>query len=163
MNYLYIGKLVNTHGIKGEVRILSNFRHKDKVFVKGFKFYVGKDKKEYVVETYRKHKNFDMVVFKDNYDINLIEHLKGSFVYINKDELKLDKNKFLSVDLIGFDVIINDKTIGVIEDTLDTPANEVLVLDNNVMIPYVDAFIKKVDIENKKVFVNDVKGLLLWK
>ena len=52
MNYLYIGKLVNTHGIKGEVRILSNFRHKDKVFVKGFKFYVGKDKKEYVVETY---------------------------------------------------------------------------------------------------------------
>ena len=74
MNYLYIGKLVNTHGIKGEVRILSNFRHKDKVFVKGFKFYVGKDKKEYVVETYRKHKNFDMVVFKDNYDINLIEH-----------------------------------------------------------------------------------------
>ena len=161
MNYLYIGKLVNTHGIKGEVRILSNFRHKDKVFIKGFKFYVGKDKKEYVVETYRKHKNFDMVVFKDNYDINLIEHLKGSFVYINKDELKLDKNKFLSVDLIGFDVIINGKTIGVIEDTLDTPANEVLVLDNNVMIPYVDAFIKKVDIENKKVFVNDVKGLLL--
>lgn len=160
MNYLYIGKLVNTHGIKGEVRILSNFRHKDKVFIKGFKFYVGKEKKEYVVETYRKHKNFDMVVFKDNYDINLIEHLKGSFVYINKDDLKLDKNKFLSVDLIGFDVIINDKTIGVIKDVLDTPANEVLVLDNNVMIPYVDAFIKKVDIKNKKVFVNDVKGLL---
>ena len=152
MNYLYIGKLVNTHGIKGEVRILSNFRHKDKVFVKGFKFYVGKDKKEYVVETYRKHKNFDMVVFKDNYDINLIEHLKGSFVYINKDELKLDKNKFLSVDLIGFDVIINDK--------LDTPANEVLVLDNNIMIPYVDAFIKEIDIKNKKVSVYEVKGLL---
>ena len=64
MNYLYIGKLVNTHGIKGEVRILSNFRHKDKVFVKGFKFYVGKDKKEYVVETYRKHKNFDMVTVR---------------------------------------------------------------------------------------------------
>lgn len=160
MNYLYIGKLVNTHGIKGEVRILSNFRYKDKVFVKGFKFYVGKDKKEYVVETYRKHKNFDMVVFKDNYDINLIEHLKGSFVYINKDELKLDKNKFLSVDLIEFDVIINDKTIGVIKDVLDTPANEVLVLDNNIMIPYVDAFIKEIDIKNKKVSVYEVKGLL---
>ena len=101
-----------------------------------------------------------MVVFKDNYDINLIEHLKGSFVYINKDELKLDKNKFLSVDLIGFDVIINDKTIGVINDVLDTPANEVLVLDNNIMIPYVDAFIKEIDIKNKKVSVYEVKGLL---
>ena len=160
MNYLYIGKLVNTHGIKGEVRILSNFRHKDKVFVKGFKFYVGKDKKEYVVETYRKHKNFDMVTFKDNYDINLIEYLKGSLVYINKDDLKLDGNKFLSVDLIGFDVIINDKTIGVIKDVLDTPANEVLVLDNNIMIPYVDAFIKEIDNKKKKVSVYEVKGLL---
>lgn len=160
MEYLYIGKLVNTHGIKGEVRLLSNFRHKDKVFVKGFKFYVGKDKKEYIVETYRKHKNFDMVLFKDNYDINLIEHLKGSFVYINKDDLKLDKNTYLSVDLIGFNVIINDKLIGTITDVLDTPANEVLVLDSNVMIPYVDAFIKSVDINKKEVVVNDVKGLL---
>ena len=160
MNYLYIGKLVNTHGIKGEVRILSNFRHKDKVFVKGFKFYVGKDKKEYVVETYRKHKNFDMVTFKDNYDINLIEHLKGSLVYINKDDLKLDGNKFLSVDLIGFDVIIDDKKQGVIADVIDTLANEVLVLDNSVMIPYVKEFILKVDIDNKKVFVKNMKGLL---
>lgn len=160
MNYLYIGKLVNTHGIKGEVRILSNFRHIDKVFIKDMKFYVGKDKKEYIVETYRKHKNFHMVVFKDNYDINLIEHLKGSFVYINKEDLKLDKNTYLAVDLIGFNVIINDKLIGVISDVLDTPANEVLVLDNKVMIPYVKAFINKVDMDNKEVVVNDVKGLL---
>lgn len=160
MNYLYIGKLVNTHGIKGEVRILSNFRHIDKVFIKDMRFYVGKDKKEYIVETYRKHKNFHMVVFKDNYDINLIEHLKGSFVYINKEDLKLDKNIYLAVDLIGFNVIINDKLIGVISDVLDTPANEVLVLDNKVMIPYVKAFINKVDMDNKEVVVNDVKGLL---
>lgn len=161
MEYLQIGKLVNTHGIKGEVRILSKFRHKDKVFVKDFKFYVGRDKKEYVVETYRKHKNFDMVVFKDNHDINLIEHLKGSFVFINKEDLKLEENVFLSFDLIGFDVIINDKRIGVITDVLDTPANEVLVLENNAMIPYVKDFINKVDTDNKKVYVNDVKGLLL--
>ena len=160
MEYLYIGKLVNTHGIKGEVRFLSKFRHKDKVFVKGFKFYVGKEKKEYMVETYRKHKNFDMVVFKDNYDINLIEHLKGSLVYINKEDLKLDKNTYLSVDLIGFNVIINDKSIGTISDVLDTPANEVLVLDNGVMIPYVDAFIKSVDTTKKEIIVHDVKGLL---
>lgn len=160
MEYLYIGKLVNTHGIKGEVRIISNFRHKDKVFIKDFKFYIGKDKKEYIVETYRQHKNFDMVVFKDNYDINLIEHLKGSFVYINKEDLKLDKNTFLAIDLINFDVIINDKKVGIIKDILDTPANEVLVLDNNIMIPYVKAFINSIDIKNRKVIVNDVKGLI---
>ena len=158
MEYLYIGKLVNTHGIKGEVRLLSKFRHKDKVFVKDFKFYVGKDKKEYIVETYRRHKNFDMVLFKDNYDINLIEHLKGSLVYINKEDLKLDKNVFLSIDLIGFDVIINDKLVGVINDVLDTPANEVLVLDTGDMIPYVNAFIKNIDMGKRRVIVNDVIG-----
>ena len=101
-----------------------------------------------------------MVLFKDNYDINLIEHLKGSLVYINKEDLKLDKNVFLSIDLIGFDVIINDKLVGVINDVLDTPANEVLVLDTGVMIPYVNAFIKNIDMEKRHVIVNDVKGLI---
>lgn len=160
MQYLYIGKLVNTHGIKGEVRLISNFKHKSKVLVPGFKFYVGKEKKEFIIESYRKHKQFDMVVFKDNHDINLVEHLKGSFVYINKSDLILNKNEFLAVDLIGFNVIINDKLIGVIDNVIETPANEVLVLDNNVMIPYVKAFINNIDEKNKRVYVNDVKGLL---
>ena len=160
MEYLYIGKLVNTHGIKGEVRIISNFRHKNKVFCPDMNFYIGKDKILYVVEKYRVHKNFDMLVFKDNYDINLIEHLKGSKVYINKEDLKLEENEFLSIDLIGYDVIINNKTVGAIKEVLDTPANEVLVLDNNIMIPYVKSFINNIDKTNKKVVVNDVKGLL---
>lgn len=160
MEYLYVGKLVNTHGIKGEVRLLSSFRHKQKIFVPNFKLYIGKEKKEYTVESYRKHKNFDMIVFKGFYDINLVEHLKGSNVYINRNDLVLEKNTLLAVDLIGFNVIINDKLIGVIIDVLDTPANEVLVLDNKVMIPYVKAFINKVDTSKKEVIVNDVKGLL---
>lgn len=160
MKYLYIGKLVNTHGIRGEVRLLSNFRHKDKVFIKNMKFYIGREKQEYIVESYRKHKNFDMVVFDGIHDINLVEHLKGSLVYINKEDLKLDKNTYLSFDLIGFNVIINNNSVGVIKDVLDTPANEVLVLDNNVMIPYVKAFIKDVNIKKKEVIVENVKGLL---
>ncbi|MBQ9014119.1 MAG: 16S rRNA processing protein RimM [Bacilli bacterium] len=160
MEYFYIGKLVNTHALKGEVRILSNFRHKDKVFINGFKLYIGKDKKEYVIESYRKHKNFDMVIFKGYYDINLVEHLKGSMVYINKEDLKLDKNTYLAVDLIGYNAIINDKRIGVIMDVLDTKANEILVLDNKILIPYVKEFIISVDKEKKEVHVKDVKGLL---
>lgn len=160
MNYLYVGKLVNTHGIKGEVRIISKFRHKNLVFIKGFKLYIGREKKEYEIETYRVHKGFDMIVFKDNYDINLIEHLKGSFVYVNKDDIKLEKNEVLAIDLINFDVIITSKKIGVITEILDTPANEVLVLDTKIMIPYVKDFIKEIDLKNKIVVVNYVKGLI---
>lgn len=160
MNYLYIGKLVNTHGIKGEVRLLSKFRYKDKVFVKGFKVYVGKDKEEFEIEKYRVHKNFDMLVFKDNYDINKVEYLKGSLVYINKDDLHLDDNTFLSIDLIGFNVIIDNKNIGIIKEVLDTPANEVLVLDNNVMIPYVKDFIDNINIKEKTITIKNIKGLI---
>ena len=150
MKFLNVGKLVNTHGIKGEVRLISSFRYKDKV----------SSKEEFEIERYRKHKNFDMLTFKDIDNINSVLHLKGSFVYINKEDLKLDKNEFLAVDLIEFNVIINDKNVGVIKDVFETPANEVLTLDNGVMIPYVKAFIKKIDIKNKKVFINDVKGLI---
>lgn len=160
MNYLYVGKLVNTHGIKGEVRLLSKFRYKDKVFVKGFKVYVGKDKEEFEIEKYRVHKNFDMLVFKDNYDINKVEYLKGSLVYINKDDLHLDDDTFLSIDLIGFNVIIDNKNIGIIKEVLDTPANEVLVLDNNVMIPYVKDFIDNINIKEKTITIKNIKGLI---
>lgn len=160
MNYLYIGKLVNTHGIKGEVRLLSKFRYKDKVFVKGFKVYIGKDKEEFEIERYRVHKNFDMLVFKDNYDINKVEYLKGSLVYINKDDLHLDDDTFLSIDLIGFNVIIDNKNIGIIKEVLDTPANEVLVLDNNVMIPYVKDFIDNINIKEKTITIKNIKGLI---
>lgn len=160
MNYLYIGKLVNTHGIKGEVRLLSKFRYKDKVFVKGFKVYIGKDKEEFEIERYRVHKNFDMLVFKDNYDINKVEYLKGSLVYINKDDLHLDDNTFLSIDLIGFNVIIDNKNIGIIKEVLDTPANEVLVLDNNVMIPYVKDFIDNINTNEKTITIKNIKGLI---
>ena len=44
MDYINIGKIVNTHGIKGELRILSDFKFKDRVFVTGFNFYIGKEK-----------------------------------------------------------------------------------------------------------------------
>lgn len=160
MEFYNIGKLVNTHGLKGEVRILSRFKHKDKIFKNGNLLYIGKDKKCFQIETYRKHKNFDMVVFKGYYDINLIEYLKGSFVYFNKEDLKLEKNTYLAIDLIGFDVIIEDKNVGVVSTVIESNASEILVLDNNNMIPYVDFFIKKVDIDNKYIEVNNVKGLI---
>lgn len=160
MEYLCIGKLVNTHGIKGEVRIISNFRHKNKIFIKGFKFYIGKEKKEYELETYRVHKKFDMVVFKDNYDINLVECLKGSLVYVNKNEIKQDSGEILAINLIGYDLLIEDKSIGIVEDVIDNGATEILVTEDNIMIPYVESFIKNIDKEKRIIEINNIKGLI---
>lgn len=159
MKYIRIGKIVNTHGIKGELRILSDFRHKDKVFVKNFKFYIGKEKKEFVVNSYRFHKIFDMVTFKGFNNINEVEYLKGEYVFINENDLKLDNNEFFSGKLIGFNVIISDKEIGKVDEIINTPANEVIKC-GKVLIPYVNEFINKIDEENKIIYINNVRGLL---
>lgn len=160
MQYLYIGKLVNTHGIKGEVRILSDFRYKESVFKKDMPFYIGDDKLEYKVTSYRKHKIFDMVTFDGINDINNILHLKGLNVYINKEDLKLENNKLLAIDLISFSVIIDGTKVGSIVEVLDTPANEVLVLDTKIMIPYVNEYIINIDIKTKEVIVKNIRGLI---
>ena len=62
-NKVYVGKIVSTHGIKGEIRILSDFDYKEKVFKVGNKLII--ENKEYTIKSYRKHKNYDMVTFID--------------------------------------------------------------------------------------------------
>lgn len=160
MKFIKVGKIVNTHGIKGELRILSDFRYKDKVFQKNMKLYVGKNKKEFIINSYRFHKIYDMVTFIGFNNINDIEYLKGDFVFINEEDLKLDDGEVLSEKLIGFDVFIGDNKVGKVTEILDTPANEVIRAGKNILIPYVKEFIKEIDINNNTIYVNDIGGLI---
>ncbi len=159
MEFINIGKIVNTHGLKGELRIISDFRYKHKVFINGMKLYVGKKYEEFTINTYRFHKIYDMVTFDGYNDINEVEYLKGKSVYINADDLKLD-NEIYSGKLIGFKVYIGDKEIGNVTEIIDTKANEVLRISKDILIPYVDAFIKKIDLDKKIIIVNDIGGLI---
>ena len=90
MEYIYVGKIVNTHGIKGEIRILSDFKYKNEIFKENFKLYIGTQKQEMIIKNYRKHKMYDMVLFYDINDINEVLKYKGQSVYINKDDIKVD-------------------------------------------------------------------------
>ena len=110
MEFIKVGKIVNTHALKGELRILSDFRHKNKVFVKGMRLYVGKKLEEFTINTYRFHKIYDMVTFVGYNNINDVEYLKGLNVYIKEEDLKLD-DEIYSGKLIDFTVINNDKQI----------------------------------------------------
>ena len=80
MKEVYIGKIVSTHGIKGEIKIISDFEYKDKVFVVGKKLII--DHKDYIIKSYRKHKNFDMVTLNDYKDINEVLFLMKKKVYM---------------------------------------------------------------------------------
>lgn len=160
MKFIKVGKIVNTHGIKGELRIISDFRYKDKVFVKNMKLYVGKNKKEFIINSYRFHKIYDMVTFIGFNNINDVEYLKGDFVFINEEDLKLDDGEILTEKLIDFDVFIGDNKVGKVTEILDTPANEVIRINKDILIPYVKEFIKEVDINNNTIYVNDIGGLI---
>ena len=98
MDFIKIGKLVNTHGIKGEVKILSDFTKKDLVFIPGFKIYIGNKKTLMIINSYRHHKMFDMITLKGITNINDVLQYKGLDVFVNKEDLNL-KGDYLLEDL----------------------------------------------------------------
>ena len=157
MELVNIGRIVNTHGIKGELRILSDFRYKDKVFIKGVKLYVGKKKEEFIINTYRHHKVFDMVTFDGYTNINEVLYLKGLNVYVDIDQIDLG-NEIYPEKLIGYEVYFENESIGNVTEVLNEPASFVLRINEKILIPYVDNFIDK--IEDNKIYVKNVRGLL---
>ena len=159
MKYIYIGKIVNTHALKGEVRIISDFEYKDKVFKIGNTFYLGQFKTPLEVETYRVHKQFDMVKFKGIDNINDVLKYKGDSVYINEEDLKLDDNEILSSELLNMEVISNDKLIGIISEYRCDNGNRVIRV-NDKFIPYNKDFITKIDKKDKKIYMHDIEVFL---
>lgn len=163
MEYIKIGKIVDTHGIKGELRIRSNFLKKELVFVPSFKLYIGKEKKEEIITTYRHHKEFDMVTLNGYTNINEVLKYLKSDVYINRDDLKLEDNEYLLDDLIGMQVQEMEENIGKITDFVYNNGNILLVVSGNstFYIPYKSNYIVNVDRKNKMVYTENAKDLIL--
>ena len=148
MNNVYIGKLITTHGIKGEVRISSDFEYKDHVFVVGKKLIINN--REFTINSYRVHKGYDMVTFVEVNDINDVIPLKQAKVY------------FIYDDLLGMEVVLNDISIGTINDYI-TGLNKLIQVKGvkTFFIPFVNDYIIKIDKENNRVYVSDmVKDLM---
>lgn len=159
MNYVCIGEIVNTHGIKGELRIVSDIEYKDCIFQKGTHLYIGKNKSKEIIATYRYHKIYDMVTLEGLQDINDVLGYKGEKVYINRDEFSFPS--FLKEDLIGLDVLSNGYQ-GKVTSILKSKAHDILVIEKENqkhLVPYIDEFIQNIDFENKKIEITDMKGL----
>ena len=158
MDKVYIGKIVSTHGIKGELKILSDFDYKDKVFVVGKKLII--DDKEYEIKSYRVHKNFDMVILDDYTDINEVLFLLKKDVYVSKDSLDFNNDEILDEDLITYKVLTNTGKIGIIKEIFKaSETNKIIrvLFDKEVLIPY--NFIKKIDKDKKEVYVELIDGM----
>ncbi len=162
--YIYIGKIVNTHGIKGELRLLSNFKYKNKVFLENRKIYIGDEKKEEMIKSYRHHKIFEMITLYGYDNINEVLIFLNKNVYIKKNDLNLGDKEFLDEDLINLSVIFNNKEVGhVVAIRQINPKNKIIeavINDKVTMIPYHEDFILNVDLENKKIELNLIEGMI---
>lgn len=162
MDLVFIGKVVNTHGIKGEFRIKSDFERKDLVFNVGKSIII--DNNMYEITSYRVHKEYDMVTIKGFNDINQVLGFKGKNVFIDRNSLELGNNDYIYDDLIGCDIILNDEILGHVSDYImgKNPLIEVIFNEKKYYIPLNGNFILNVDKERMKINVSEeTKGLIL--
>ena len=160
-DYIYVGKIVNTHGLKGEIRILSDFEYKDKVFIPGMTIYIGRKKEQEKIVTYRHHKNFEMITMDGYNDIDQVLRYKGLYVYVKREDLSLEKDEYLDSDYIDLDVIIDNNTVGKVIDIRDSGNNKFLVIktEKEVFIPLQKEFIKEVNLDKKYIVIVPIKGM----
>ncbi len=153
MNKVVLGKYVNTHGLKGEIRIKSRFPYKDKVFKINNEIIIND--KVYVIKSYRVHKDYDMVTLEGINDINMIPFPKNTLVFIDRDKY-LGKKEYIDSDLIGF-IVYNSKIEREVLDIVYLNDKKKLIKTNSGYIPF--ELVKDVDLDNKKILVEEVDGL----
>ena len=159
MNFVYIGVIVNTHALKGEVRIISDFEYKDRVFKIKNSLYIGDLKSHEEIESYRVHKNYDMVKFKGINNINDVLKYKGKKVYVLRNNLNLKSDEYLESDLIGLNAIFEGKEIGIITDIINNNGYKLIKI-NDKLIPLKTNFIEKINIEKNEVILKNVGELI---
>ena len=159
MNKVYIGKVVNTHGIKGEIRILSNFEYKDKVFKINNKLIIGD--KSYEIKSHRIHKGYNMVTLDDYNNINDVLFLLKKDVYFDQDSLLLDDDEVLDSELMTYKVINNDRVGEVLEVFFASETNKIIrvKLDKEYLIPYNSPMIKEINKKNKELVIELLEGM----
>lgn len=160
MEKVYIGKIVSTHGIKSEVKILSDFQFKDKVFKVGNSLII--DDENYTIRSYRVHKGYDMVTLNNYDNINDILFLLKKKVYFDKDNLKLNSMEVLDSDLLSYKVLTDDGKCGIIKEIFLGGVNNKIIrvmFEKEVLIPFNSPMILKIDKEKKEVIVKLIEGI----
>lgn len=157
--YLDIGKIVNTHGVKGEVKIEA--WTDDAEFLRRFtNFYI--DGKKYRKLGGRVQKNYLIAKLEGVDDVNSAMPLKNKILKGDRSEAGLEKGRFFLQDIIGATVISEDgKELGRLAKVLDLPAGNVYVVkgEREILIPAVPEFIVKTDVEAATITVRLIDGM----
>lgn len=165
--YFEIGQIVNTFGIKGFVKVnpftddLERFEELDSVFV-----VKNKELIEMKIEEIKYHKNLVLIKFKGIEDINMAEKYKGCYIKIKREATrKLPKDTYFIADLIGLPVYDeNGNLLGKVDDIYNNKSHDIYVvkdeLGKQILLPSIKEVIKQIDIENEKIIVHLIDGLV---
>lgn len=165
-DFFRVGVIANTHGIRGEVKI---FPTTDDVkrfdYLKEAYIDAGKEKIKVEISNVRYFKNLVIVKFKGIDNINDIERYKGKDLLVTRENaLPLEEGEYYLADIIGANVYTEDGNLfGSLEDVIETGANLVYSVQHEgkeVLLPVIDDCVKEVNVEEKKVIVHIMKGLL---
>ncbi len=165
-----VGTIANTHGLKGELKIVSQTDFPEQRFSPGSRLTMMdpelKKQIEVEVATSRNMKNTYIVKFKAWSNINEVEKFKGWLLKVDKDQrIELSEHEFYYNEIVGCTVVSDEgKELGVIQEILSPGANDVWVVQpatgKAVYIPYIEDVVKQVDIQNKRVIVHIMEGLI---
>ncbi|MBB5172101.1 ribosome maturation factor RimM [Texcoconibacillus texcoconensis] len=165
-NTLDVGKIVNTHGVRGEVRVIANTDFPEKRFAPGTQLLTSDGKTELTVASHRRHKQFDLLTFEGYEDLDSVESLKNETLFVRKEELHdLDEGEFYYFEVIGSQVVtVDGDVVGEVTSIMSPGANDVWVVkkqgsQDELLIPYIDDVVKGVDIDAKKVVIEMIEGL----
>ena len=157
---IYIGKTVSTFGIKGELKVISDFEYCDRAYQVNKKILINNI--EHVISGIRYHKNYVLLKIDNLNNINDILKYVGFNIYIKRIDLGLKESEYLYKDLINSEVIDDDNTkLGKIIEVLN--GNNVLIKvkgSKEFLILLIDNYISKFDLNKKILYTKNAKELI---
>lgn len=157
--YLEAGQIVNTHGIRGEVKIMP-WMDSAEALQRFRTVYIGGQAVK--VRSSRVHKGCLIALLEGVDDVNAAMALKNKTVCIDRKDARLPKGRFFIADLLGAKVLDEDGgELGAVADVMELPAQKILVVrgEREILIPMVDEFVKDIDIQNGVVTVHLIEGM----
>ncbi len=163
---LEVGQIVNSYGIKGFVKVVPLVDNNSQ-FEKFKTLYLQTNKhlRELHVEIVKFSKGLVLLKFKEIETIEQAKDLKNCYLKAKRNDIKLEDGAHFIVDLIGLDVYTQDgKFLGILKEVLQPGANDVYIVENEyknqILLPVIPDVVKAIDLENHKVIVNLIKGLI---